>query len=291
MKKWVKNLWLGVGIVLLVVGIILLIGLKGRSRPARTELRNNQVGIISPTPVGEKPQKMAVMADIHNDLENLKVALVRAKNDGSELVVVAGDMTINGSREELIRIKNVLDESGMKYLVVPGNHDLYKGIALYRSVFGEDYGVVYVGDRHACPVQECTKHKIILINNGSWRGLGEEQKNWLLTEVEECRQIRCMAIMHMPLSHNFSEHVMGESSEKVAMEAEWLMGVLQQNKIEQIAVGHLHYSTAYSMGGITTNIVGGLSGERNTQSPRFTEFEISKNGIEREVILINEDKL
>ncbi len=225
--------------------------------------KNNNVVVLPgvvPTRTVEvkKIDKFGVMADIHNDILELKKALEIAKADRLEIVVLAGDLTINGNKSELTSIKNTLDESGVKYLVVPGNHDLYK--KMYGQVFGKDYQVYRFNGL-----------KLLLINNGDWRGMEEAQKKWLMTEVQECLVIKCVGIMHMPLSNNFSAHIMGEDSDEAKNDRDWLNKLLVDYKVGTIYTGHLHYSSSYDLEGLTTNIVGAISNDRNTQTPRFVE--------------------
>ncbi len=280
--KWVLVV---IGVVLVGMGIYGLIWRKVSCTEQACLIRTEKINIIpstTPTPQSEKPTKIAILADIHNDVVSLKTALEKAKSRGVEIVVLAGDLTISGNKSELIKIKNVLDESGMKYGVVPGNHDLYKGVGEYESVFGDDYGIVYMGAHGNAPVQK----KIILINNGSWKGLGEDQFEWIKSHAGECKKIFCLAVMHMPLDHNYSEHVMGEDNEKVTAEAEELNKLLVENGVKYAVTGHLHYATMYTIDELTTIIAGAVSKDRNTQTPSYTEIIIKGNELVREVVVL-----
>ena len=118
--------------------------------------------------------------------------------------------------------------------------------------------------------------------------MGEEQKNWIDGEVKECLVVKCVAVMHMPLVNNFSEHVMGEYKDLTAQEAEWLKTTLLKNGVKVGYSGHLHYSSDYEIDGWQTVLVGAISSTRNTQSPRFTEMKVYDDGSwENEVKLLN----
>jgi len=227
---------------------------------------------IKPTPsVLENKIKIAVMADVHNDGEELEKMLNIAKKDGADLVVVAGDLTNSGKLTELTNIKKVLEGSDVKYAVVPGNHEV--SADNFKAIFDKNYQSIRIDD-----------FKFILIDNSYWLGLGNEQKVWLQNEVLECKILVCLAIMHKPLNNTFSTHVMGENNSKVATQANWLRELLIDSGVKQIEAGHLHYASSYELEGIRTDIVGAISRERNTQSPRYTELVISKNLIERRVV-------
>jgi len=263
MNKW-KIAWLAIILIVLSVGIMWIFMDNGRP------MRVSETTLFVPTGV-EKKLKVAVMADIHTDTEELKKMLDMVKNNGVELVVVAGDLTIKGEREELIKVKKVLDESNLKYVAVPGNHEY--SMKIFVEIFGKNY--------QSIRLQEI---KLILIDNSYWRGLGEEQKGWLEEELADCRVLICVAVMHKPLNNLLSTHVMGENNKKVTIEAGWLRELLINYGVKQIEAGHLHYASSYELEGIRTDIVGAISRDRNNQSPRYTELVIGKNLIERKVV-------
>lgn len=226
----------------------------------------------TPTPTIEEDKvKVAIMADIHNDSEELTYLLGQTKERQTEMVVLAGDLSNDGSEEEMLTIKKTADESGLVWVAIPGNHE--RSLKIFKSIFGADYRSLRVGEI-----------KLILINNAYYGGLGEEQKRWLEAEVKECQERVCLAVMHKPLNNLFSKHVMGENSEKVTAEATWLRELLINAGVKMIAAGHLHYASSYVLEGIRTDIVGAVSGVRNNQGPRYTELMIGRNNIERRVV-------
>lgn len=260
MKRWLKVVLIVVFIVVLAVGIW-----WWSRRPSGLK----EKAVVNEVKQEEaKELKFGVMADIHSDTTHLERALIKAKEDGLELVIVAGDLTKVGKVEELRVVKEVLDQSGMEYYAIPGNHD--KNIGTFKELFGDNYRSFRKGE-----------YKFILIDNSSWRGLGVEQRRWLEAEVGECRIIYCLVIMHMPLNNGFSEHVMGEDNEKVTAEAKELVVLLRDNGVKEIMAGHLHYASSYELEGIRTSLVGAINGFQ------FSEFGASESGIRREVKEIN----
>ena len=244
---------LGLGILLWPKKII-------EDGPTQGSARTDVVGV---NPRIYPKLRVAVMADIHNDLISLQKALDKAKGDGDSLVVVAGDVTINGTENEQKGIMKVLDDSGQKYAVVPGNHDIYKKIWLF--------------DKKYQSIREAGA-KFILIDNSDWRGLGTEQKLWIEGEVAECQKILCLVVMHEPLLNNFSKHVMGEYSSAAAGEAIWLKNILVENGVKIGYSGHLHYASDYVIDGWETVLVGAISKDRNVETPRFTEVVMYDDG-------------
>jgi 3',5'-cyclic AMP phosphodiesterase CpdA len=219
---------------------------------------------IEPTETPIVGKSFAVMADIHNDTTSLQKALKQAKSRGDILVVVAGDVSIDGTAVEVAAVRKVLDESGMEYVAVPGNHDRLsagaKGRNVWQDVFGSSYGV-----------KSFAGTKIILIDNSSWKGLGSDQKAWLPTAVADCKIVTCIAVMHMPLDNPISAHVMGEYTKSTSGEALWLRDLLVSNGVKDLMAGHIHMSTNYEFGGLRTTLVGAINKDRNTETSRWTE--------------------
>lgn len=203
------------------------------------------------------------MADIHNDVESLQKVYDMVQNDGIKMIVLAGDLTINGTMGEQNKMKEVTDKWKIPVYKVPGNHDDYKKV----WIFGEKYQSVKVDGI-----------KLLLIDNSNWQGLGTDQKIWIEQESAECKIIKCVAIMHMPLFNTMSKHVMGEYSLETANEAMWLKNILVTNGIVTGYSGHLHYASSYTNDGWETVLVGAISRDRNTQTPRYTEVTLYDDG-------------
>jgi predicted phosphodiesterase len=223
----------------------------------------------TPTPTPTQGQakvglKFAVMADIHNNTGGLKKMMNRAKNDGMDIVLIAGDLTKDGKRDELTAIKKVLDASGMRYEATEGNHDMRQ--SLFDNIFGKSFQSVRFNGV-----------KFILIDNSDYRGLdsgvlkGKGQKAWIEAEVAECKTIICIGIMHMPLNHPDSKHVMGEESGNAAKDATWLRKLLVSSGVKEIETGHIHHFATYTINGLKTNQVGSGS------SSDFSEFTIDSS--------------
>ncbi len=243
----------------------------------RFKVEEPRVVTLALTPT-EAPReyKIAFMADIHNDTDSLARALVAAKQEGVERVVLVGDLTNKGDEKYLLKVKEIMDASRIKYAVVPGNHEY--SLANFQKIFGANYGVI-----------EEDFIKLILIDNSYWRGMSEEQIKWIEEAVVGCNIKTCVAVMHKPLNNLFSSHIMGESNEKATQQAQWLKQLIIDSGVKRVVAGHLHYSSSYELEGIRTDLVGAISVERNTQSPRFMILRISPVEIERKVVEIDYD--
>ncbi len=257
-----------------ILGLIIILALLGYLLRNKSENNNKKLqenySSVQPTQNEEK-LKVAIMADIHSDGKQLEKMLLRAKNNGTDLVIIAGDLIDNEEKGDLFRIKTILDKSELKYAVIPGDRE--KNINNFKDIFGRDYQTIEMG-----------KVKFILINNASWHGLGAEQKIWMVEVLSDCNKKICLAIMHKPLNNLFSAQIMGEGNEKVANEAKWLLQLLIKSGVKRIEAADLHYSTSYELEGIRTDIVGAISRLDNLQSSRYTELMIGNDFIERRVV-------
>ncbi len=250
--------------VLVVLAVAVVWGIwRYRDQKIREEVARKNEVILT----------VAIGADVHNDLE----VLAGMMKTEAEMVVIAGDLTNVGGKKELIEVKNVLEASNMDYYVVPGNHDWWNqkvNAGVWENVFGAKYQSFYKKGI-----------KFILIDNGDWKGLGQEQWAWLTDEVGECLRLRCVVVAHMPLNHLVSTHVMGEDSPAVAGEAKELLKLLTDNGVNEIFSGHLHYAGSYEIGGLQTNLVGAMNRARS-RKVEYTLVKIKGEGVEKETVKI-----
>lgn len=255
------------GFIIILASIGYLLGNKSKNNNKNIQRNYDEA---KPTQSEEK-LKVAIMADIHSDIEQFGKMLLKVKYNGTDLLIIAGDLIDNEKNGGLVDMKTILDKSGLKYAVVPGDRE--KNLNNFKNIFGSNYQTI-----------EMKKVKFILIDNTSWHGLGAEQKKWIEKEVGNCQEKICVAIMHKPLNNLFSAQIMGEGNEKVVLEAQWLRELLIKSGVRRIEAADLHYSTSYELEGIRTDIVGAISRLDNLQSSRYTELMISENSIERRVV-------
>jgi len=224
----------------------------------------------------ESLHKFAIISDIHSDYKNLERALLLVEENKNDFLIITGDLTTLGKKEELEEVKKILDKSGLRYFVIPGNHDLWAGEQLKVDIYGEVFDYSYKSLKE-------DGIKYILINNGSDYGIDEKQEKWLESEVEECPQVYCLVFMHIPLNHPKSIYIMGEENPEVASQAANLIKLLSENKIKEVFAGHLHSSSSYILENLATNIVGAITSNRNFESPKYLEVTLEKRG--EEIIL------
>ena len=144
--------------------------------------------------------KVALMADSEDAFENLRSALEKAKSMGVSVVFFLGDLTSYGEQEKLQEGKAVLDNGGLEYYIIPGDHDLAAsepaGPENFVEVFDTRHQVVRIGE-----------HKYVLFDNSAnYTPVEESDMDWLEREVDDTDFI----LLAQPLYHPTSERTMGQ---------------------------------------------------------------------------------
>lgn len=140
----------------------------------------------------------AVIGDIHigawdKSEEYFQQALKRAKDREVEFVVLLGDLTQNGTREEFGSLKKILDSSGLSFYVVPGNHDIGVEVAKndltnFKEFFGDTFKEVVW---NVVDEGRIKRVRLFLLDTARWRGkeipilLNSEQWLWLKRDLGE----------------------------------------------------------------------------------------------------------
>lgn len=233
----------------------------------------------------------AVIGDPESDIENLNKALVLSKEKQESFVVLVGDLTSTGTVKQLEAVKMALDSSGLKYYVIPGNHDLWYGREVciekkkensldtctntdtFNEVFENNFSNS-ISNNH---------NFLFLDNSDEWLGFGSQQLDWLNNQYNNItiQQFNNLAIifLHIPLYYPGSTYIMGDKSAMVKSQANDLLNKLCQTKPMAVFYGHLHYAKNYEYSCKNGNklammTVGSVNRNRNAQLPRFIKVDI-----------------
>lgn len=218
-----------------------------------------------------------LVADSHSENNLLQKAISQSKQKASiKFIIGLGDYTEVGTAEELTKLKKELDSAGIRYFLVPGDHDLWDArdkskpaLENFTKVFGLNYqAFTYEGVKF-----------ILLDNSDIYKGLGETQIKWLNGELERIKQDAevkmILVFIHKPLYHPSSEHVMGMEEPKLKDEAKNLSKLLKDNVVKEIFSGDIHFYTRYQdPTGFQMTTVGAVSTQRNPQNPRYAIVKV-----------------
>lgn len=81
--------------------------------------------------------KVALVSDSENENDMLEKALSQAKEKGANFVIGLGDFTSLGEKQDLEKVKNVFDASGLTYYLTPGDRDLWDSRNKYGALTEE----------------------------------------------------------------------------------------------------------------------------------------------------------
>lgn len=226
--------------------------------------------------------KFLVVADSHSDNTNLSKALSQTKRDFPDLkfIIGLGDYTEVGTIQELKNAKKELDSSGLRYFLIPGDHDLWdcrnKNLvptACFMEVFGPSYQSFTFNN-----------FRFLLLNNSdNYQGIDSEQQEWITNELTKAREeggSGILAFVHEPLYHPSSDHVMGWVEKSLKSQATNLIFQLKEAGVKKVFSGDIHYFSEYSEPQTTLAMVtvGAITIERNPQAPRFAVVSVFEDG-------------
>lgn len=213
----------------------------------------------------------ALVADSHNENGYLKKALDQAKSRSIKFIIGLGDYTEVGTVNELAAAKKEFDETGVRYFLTAGDHDLWESRnksqpahANFYQVFGNPYQSFSVDNVHF----------LIIYNADNYDGLSSKQWSWLQGELGQIKNephSLSLAFLHEPLYHPSSDHVMGRVTPGLKDQAKRLTAMLAGAGVKGVFAGDIHFFTQYSEpeSGVPMTTLGAVASQRNVQLPRY----------------------
>lgn len=225
--------------------------------------------------------KFALVADSHNQNDLLTKALGQAKNSGASFVIGLGDWSNVGTLAELSNARKVFDDSGLNYFVTAGDHDLWDSRNQgadskqnFNQVFGKSSQVF---DKQGVQF-------VILDNSDIYLGISQNEWQELNTALDNCRggtannsKVKdqnsklCFVFAHKTPFHPQSSHVMGEGGREVASQANRLIKLIEDTKVDGFFSGDLHFFAQFNSPAsiVKMTTIGAVASEKNFQGPRF----------------------
>jgi outer membrane protein assembly factor BamB/predicted phosphohydrolase len=157
----------------------------------------------------EDELRFAFLTDLHispmGESSEQLALLVQEVNAGDfDLVVIAGDLSNQGSCDELTNVKTILDELTIPYLVIPGNHETN-----WSESAGQGFRRLWNDDRFFFQ-----KENFLLagINTGPFMRMGDghvkqEDINWLRAQLETSMKHdkQLLFFAHYPLAEGLDQ--------------------------------------------------------------------------------------
>ena len=167
--------------------------------------------------------RIALLADLHvspgnRNSQKLKEVVEEINASQAQIVIVAGDLTNEGSDEELKCVKGILDGLKKPQFVVPGNHeDQWSQSACKRFVD------MWGSDRF---VTELDGMVIVGINRGPYMKaadghIKQEDLTWLDETLSKHKDKRVISVNHYPITYedldNYDQYINLLSKYRVAV--------------------------------------------------------------------------
>lgn len=217
---------------------------------------------------------IAVLSDSHGDLETLKKALEKAKSMEVSKIVFLGDYTDWGEEINLSKSKAVMDQIGIEYVSLPGDHDLgeTRDESNFVKVFGSTHGLW----------EQDGVNFMYFDNSKNFTALNSTDIGWFKKSLSDVDFL----FLSQPLVTSDLLRVMGiidgVKDEVVYAQNSELLDTVRNSKVRVIISGDLHSSSHtvdpvkpglqhYSVGAVLKS----QSLEKlNLQSPRFSTLTI-----------------
>ena len=223
--------------------------------------------------------QVALLADAHEDWDNLEAALEEAEDLDVDQVFFLGDFTDWGDVPGLKNGKEMLDESGLAWEALPGDHDLAQsasktgggGLENFLEVFGHNYGTTKLGGYTF----------MYFDNSANFTPLDEERFTWFLDHVEDADFV----LLAQPIYHDKSLILMGivdgEEIEDVNNQRKMLLSKVRQAEVKAVVAADHHMSSVSKdpeRASLRHFVVGALASSRNLQTPRFSVLSVYADG-------------
>lgn len=231
--------------------------------------------------------EVAVVSDIHNDIASLNRTIAKIKERNISKVIVIGDLTNYGETEKLQDVKKILDDSGLTYYVLPGDHDLAAsmGPTNFVEVFGKSNTVL-----------DMEGYKFLLLDNSAnFTPLASSTLTWFNDEVVDSDFV----ILSQPLYTDglnlpFSKMYMGSTKEeptgtqlenqtRVKSQRDALLSSVRKSSVLAILAGDHHKSNSLNDPvdkKLEHHTLGSIADELNglpqslLQTPRFSILNV-----------------
>lgn len=242
----------------------------------------------------ENPEKkvlfhVCILADIHQDTENLTKVLNKSKDLGCAKLLIIGDITNYGDTASLQGVKDSLDLFGSEYYVIPGDHDLAQsmGVNNFTKVFGQNYQLVDISDVKF----------LMLDNSANYTIMDSKQMVWLDSNISNADYVVLSQPIYVEgLNAPFNQIFMGstrtppteqnliEKQQAVKDQGKFLLDLIEKtSSIKAVFAGEHHRSSELTdplRGDLKHHTIGAVSGTVDTypqsviQTSRFSLLKI-----------------
>ena len=219
--------------------------------------------------------KLAHISDLHcartymfNE-EALKKGIERLNEENPDIVVVTGDLTDWGIREEYEYALGFLERIEAEKLIVPGNHDeRTDGYRKFERHIGKRYfskvadGIFFLGLDSADPDMD-TGH------------MGRELIGWARKEVKKAGDRKKVVFFHhhlLPIPHTGRER-------NILTDAPEVIEFIMENDISLVLGGHKHVPWVWNLNRVIISHTSSFGSRRSPVGNSYNIVEISDENV------------
>lgn len=219
----------------------------------------------------ERVGRVAIVSDSHGDLETFEILLRKVKADDAELIIHLGDIVEAGGLEDLRAIKLLLDDTGIPYEVLPGDHDYNwkpaHDLQNYSTIFGPASG--------QNRTIEFRGYVFILFNNSEQDDSTAANVLWLqntLVEIQAKTNRGVFFFSSRPLTNPY----FGQKNDAAG---EQILSMLKEFGVKEVFSGDTHIFSRYidEVNGVSNTTVG-ASGSYKNPLPQYVIFDVLADG-------------
>lgn len=209
---------------------------------AADDTREIRVRLTSPEPPEGTPWKFAVFADVQRAIDSIQDIYDAMNEESLEFCLISGDLTPNGTREEIIRFQRELESLKIPCFATIGNHELGAPEVFFYTLWGRgNTSFDYAGTRFTLiDSATATIAPPVAARLARWLGEAEEQPH--------------AVVMHIPPLDPSGFRNGGFASRA---EANSLVKQMAEHNVDIAFYGHVHTYKAFGHAGIPAYVTGG----------------------------------
>jgi len=202
---------------------------------------------------------IAHVSDIHvgkvNFLpEKLESCIKEVNEISPDFLVLTGDITMFGFKDEYERAKEYIDQFQQEKLVIPGNHDArYRGDIYFEKYFGHGSRVMNLSDDLSVIGLDSS---VPDLDEGT---VGRGKQRWLKKELSRVPEEKIKVVA---IHHHLVPVPMTGRERSVLTDAGDVLRILVENGADLVLCGHRHTPYAWFLNNIAIVTAGSPSTEK-----------------------------
>lgn len=218
--------------------------------------------------------KVALVSDSHSDVDTFSKVLSQVVRDQPDILIHLGDVSTAGEQADLEAMKRLMDDTGLVYYVLPGDHD-YNWVP--RHDLSNFLDVFYQGvPEQMNRTVEIQGYQLILYENSlGAQGVSTQSLGWLRSLLSQNTSAtykgRFIFTSTPPINPYFADKADAGGRE--------LLDLLADADISQVFSGDVHIYARFTDDAtdITVTTVG-ASGSYKNPLPQYVMLELYENG-------------